>query len=269
MNKQPESRAPGRSTLKLEVVVIPVSDVDRAKRFYEGLGWRLDADFSNGDGLAGGADDTSRLTVLDPLRQGITTAAPGSVQGLLLIVSDIEAARAELVGHGVDVSEVFHFEGSHRDHACRGRTRKVAPTLMGLVQRSGRQRLAAPGDQDAASRTRTQPGRRDPDRASARDRAAPWPVRSDRSEAPLVGVVRRLHRRARARQDSRGGSQRCRAPHGRCPPMRGDIVPGRPALPLRLPSFYTRDSTNVFEVCSEERRHGHRTLRQPLHRRET
>ena len=56
--------------LKLEVVVIPVSDVDRAKRFYEGLGWRLDADFTNGDELARGADDTSRLAVLDPLRQG-------------------------------------------------------------------------------------------------------------------------------------------------------------------------------------------------------
>jgi len=60
----------GMVDLKLEVVVLPVSDVDRAKRFYERLGWRLDADFSNGDELAGGAGDTSRLTVLDPVRQG-------------------------------------------------------------------------------------------------------------------------------------------------------------------------------------------------------
>ena len=56
--------------MKLEVVVIPVSDVDRAKRFYGSLGWRLDADFADGDGLAGGADDTSRLAVLRHLRQG-------------------------------------------------------------------------------------------------------------------------------------------------------------------------------------------------------
>ena len=70
------------------------------------------------------------------------------------------------------------------------------------VQRSGRQQLAAPGDQDAASRTGTQqPGRRDADRAAARGREAPRRVRTDRSEAPLVGLVRRLHRRARARED--------------------------------------------------------------------
>ena len=82
--------------LKLEVVLIPVSDVDRAKRFYEGLGWRLDADFASGDDL--------RVVQLTPpgspcsilFGKGLTTAAPGSVQGLFLIVVDIEAARAEL-----------------------------------------------------------------------------------------------------------------------------------------------------------------------------
>jgi catechol 2,3-dioxygenase-like lactoylglutathione lyase family enzyme len=95
---------------KLEVVVIPVSDVSRAKRFYESLGWRLDADFSNAEGW--------RAVQLTPpgspcsvmFGKGITTAAPGSVQGLLLIVDDIGAARAELLKDGVDVSEVFHFE---------------------------------------------------------------------------------------------------------------------------------------------------------------
>ena len=97
--------------LKLEVVVIPVADVDRAKRFYGGLGWRLDADFAIGDGF--------RVVQFTPpgspcsihFGTGITSAVPGSVRGLYLVVSDIEAARAELVDRGVDVSEVFHRAG--------------------------------------------------------------------------------------------------------------------------------------------------------------
>jgi catechol 2,3-dioxygenase-like lactoylglutathione lyase family enzyme len=96
---------------KLEVVVVPVSDVDRAKRFYEGLGWRLDADFSNGD-------DWRVLQLTPPgspssvlLGKGLTTAAPGSLQGTFLVVDDVDAARTELIGRGADVSEVFHFEG--------------------------------------------------------------------------------------------------------------------------------------------------------------
>jgi catechol 2,3-dioxygenase-like lactoylglutathione lyase family enzyme len=98
--------------LKLEVVPLPVADVERAKRFYEGLGWRLDADFTNGDDW--------RVVQLTPpgspcsvsFGKGYTTAVPGSVQGTFLVVDDIEAARAELVGHGVDVSDVFHFDGN-------------------------------------------------------------------------------------------------------------------------------------------------------------
>ncbi len=94
--------------MKLEVVVIPVSDVDRAKRFYGGLGWKLDADFAKGDAF--------RVLQFTPpgspcsihFGTGITSAAPGSAQGLYLVVSDIEAARTELVALGVDVSEVFH-----------------------------------------------------------------------------------------------------------------------------------------------------------------
>jgi catechol 2,3-dioxygenase-like lactoylglutathione lyase family enzyme len=98
--------------MKLEVVVVPVSDVDRAKEFYgKKLGWRLDADFS------AGAD--FRVTQFTPPGSGcsvifgknVTAAAPGSAQGLYLIVSDIEAARAELLGRGVKVSEVFHDAG--------------------------------------------------------------------------------------------------------------------------------------------------------------
>jgi len=94
--------------LKLEVVVIPVSDVDRSKEFYAGLGWRLDADFPFENGF--------RVVQLTPPGSGcsvqfgsnITTAAPGSAQGIYLIVSDIQAARDELAARGANVSEVFH-----------------------------------------------------------------------------------------------------------------------------------------------------------------
>jgi catechol 2,3-dioxygenase-like lactoylglutathione lyase family enzyme len=94
--------------MKLEVVVIPVSDVDRALDFYRTLGWRLDADVVG--------DDQFRLVQLTPpgsqcsvqFGQGLTTAAPGTAQAQHLVVSDIEATRAELVRRGVDVSAVFH-----------------------------------------------------------------------------------------------------------------------------------------------------------------
>src|SRR4051812_16592141 len=98
--------------LKLEVVPLPVSDVDRAKRFYEGLGWRVDADFAHGDAW--------RVVQLTPpgspcsiqFGTGYTTAVPGSVQGMFLVVDDIEAARAGLLGRGIDVSGVFHFDNN-------------------------------------------------------------------------------------------------------------------------------------------------------------
>ncbi len=94
--------------MRLEVVVIPVSDVDRAKRFYGGLGWRLDADFVVGEAF--------RVVQFTPpgsacsihFGTGITSAAPGSAQGAYIVVSDIEAARADLVARGVEVSAVFH-----------------------------------------------------------------------------------------------------------------------------------------------------------------
>ena len=115
--------------LKLEVVVIPVSDVDRAKEFYGRLGWRLDADFAPGDDF--------RLIQFTPPGSGcsvqfgtnITSATPGSAQGLYLIVSDIEAAGDELVARRVEVSEVFH-EGTpvaRFHHAMNGRVSGPAP----------------------------------------------------------------------------------------------------------------------------------------------
>jgi len=98
--------------MKLEIVVIPVSDVDRAKAFYASLGWRLDADFA--------ADDGYRVIQFTPPGSGcsvifgknVTAAAPGSAQGLYLIVSDIEAARNDLVRRGVKISEIFHGGGN-------------------------------------------------------------------------------------------------------------------------------------------------------------
>jgi catechol 2,3-dioxygenase-like lactoylglutathione lyase family enzyme len=99
--------------MKLEVIVVPVSDVDRAKEFYASLGWRLDADFAD--------PDDYRVIQFTPPGSGasvifgenVTDAEPGSAQGLYLIVSDIEAAREDLHRRGVDISEVFHAGDVH------------------------------------------------------------------------------------------------------------------------------------------------------------
>ena len=103
----------GKVDTKIEVVAIPVSDVDRAKKFYGGLGWRLDADFSKGGGRAVQFTPPGSECSIH-FGTNITPAAPGSAQGLFLIVSDIQAARAELVRRGVEVSEVFHYAGFDR-----------------------------------------------------------------------------------------------------------------------------------------------------------
>src|ERR1700758_883833 len=107
-NEPAGSADTARVDMKLEVVVIPVSDIVRAKQFYTNLGWRLDAEFVSGADF--------RIIQFTPPGSGcsvifgknITAAAPGSAQGLYMIVSDIAAARAELLGLGVEVSEVFH-----------------------------------------------------------------------------------------------------------------------------------------------------------------
>ena len=106
-----EATKPRRVDMKLEVVVIPVADVDRAKRFYGGLGWRLDADFVVGDAFRGVQFTPPGSSCSIHFGTGITSAVPGSVRNLYLVVSDIEAARTELVARGVDVSEVFHRAG--------------------------------------------------------------------------------------------------------------------------------------------------------------
>jgi len=116
--------------MKLEIAVIPVSDVDRAKQFYSNLGWRLDADF--------GAGDDFRVIQFTPpgsatsviFGKNVTPAAPGSAQGLYLIVSDINAARNELHDRGIAVSEVFHHEGDTF-------TGSDAPYLFGRIRVPG------------------------------------------------------------------------------------------------------------------------------------
>ena len=98
--------------LKLEVVAIPVSDVDRAKRFYgDSLGWRLDGEFIVGDAFRALQYTPPGSPCSIHFGKGVTTSPPGSAQGLFLAVSDIEAARAELVDRGVAASEVFHVTG--------------------------------------------------------------------------------------------------------------------------------------------------------------
>jgi len=136
------ARSAGTGDMRLEVVVIPVSDVERAKRFYGGLGWRVDADFVMGDAF--------RVVQFTPpgspcsihFGTGVTSAVPGSAAGLYVIVPDIEAARTDLVRRGVDVSEVSRSgkTASHRSAPGAGQL-----LLFRDVQRSRRQRMAAAG----------------------------------------------------------------------------------------------------------------------------
>jgi catechol 2,3-dioxygenase-like lactoylglutathione lyase family enzyme len=114
--------------MRLEVVVVPVSDVDRAKQFYVGLGWRLDADLVRGEGY--------RVVQLTPpgsgcsiiFGEGVTSAPPGSYEGLQLSVYDIDEARADLIAHRVDASETFHDVTGVFHHAgTEGRVSGPAP----------------------------------------------------------------------------------------------------------------------------------------------
>lgn len=111
---------------KLEVIVLPVTDVDRAKEFYKRIGFREDLDYVDGEDfrVVHFTPPGSQCSII--VGSGISTAEPGSVQNLHLIVSDIEQARAELIGNGVELSEIFHDEGGVFHHAG---TAKRAPGL--------------------------------------------------------------------------------------------------------------------------------------------
>ena len=116
--------------MKFEIVVIPVSDIDRAKQFYTKLGWRLDADYDNGTDfrVIQFTPPGSACSVI--FGRNVTPAAPGSTRGLYLVVSDIEAARKELLNRGVEVSEVFH--GGNNVYAGTDE-----PYLFGRIRVSG------------------------------------------------------------------------------------------------------------------------------------
>jgi catechol 2,3-dioxygenase-like lactoylglutathione lyase family enzyme len=114
-----QSPLPGTVDMKLEVAILPVSDADRAKAFYQNLGWRLDADFpiSADFRVLQFTPTGSQASII--FGTGVSDATPGSAARLLLVVQDIEAARADLVARGVNVSEVFHGAGFRADAAGR------------------------------------------------------------------------------------------------------------------------------------------------------
>ena len=191
--KPPE---PGTVDMGLEVVTLPVADVDRSKRFYEGLGWRLDADIVRGD-------DFRVIQFTPPHSQcsihfgvGLTSSAPGSADRMILAVKNINAARDELISRGVNVTEVEDMRppGPTRQPArtsCTPRS-KTQMATDGCCSRS------RPGCPDGNGRT--DHGHRWPGRAAPRNIGAPRFLRGDRPAARLVGLVCGLHGCARARK---------------------------------------------------------------------
>ena len=182
-----------RIDMKLEALVIAVSDVDRAKRFYANLGWRLDADFPFANGF--------RVVQFTPPGSGcslqfgtnMTPAAPGSAQGLYLIVSDIEAARGELVARGVKISEVFHAGTPGAQFQPGGGSGRLSgPAPDHASYRS----YAAFGDPDGNSwllqeLTTRLPGRLDPGGTSS-VRQTIWPARSGVQRPPTANTKSEL-----------------------------------------------------------------------------
>jgi catechol 2,3-dioxygenase-like lactoylglutathione lyase family enzyme len=175
-NGSPAGGVDGATTvdMQLEVLVLPVSDVDRAKAFYFGLGWRLDADRTG---------DDYRLVQFTPPGSGcsiqfgtnLTTAPPGSAEGLLLIVSDIDAARADLISSGAEVSEPFHCA---TDRICRlrdgaGEFERVSGNAPGHESYGSFAEFSDPdGNGWLLQEIRTRlPGRVDPRQASFRSAA--------------------------------------------------------------------------------------------------
>jgi catechol 2,3-dioxygenase-like lactoylglutathione lyase family enzyme len=202
------SEGAGKVDMKLEVVVIPVSDVDRAKRFYVNMGWRLDADFASGDWRI--------LQVTPPgsacsffFGKGLTKAAPGSAPGLMMIVDDIEATRAELAGYGVEVSEAFHFESGLNFIGTQARVPGPDPERRsyftfasfndpdgnGWLLQEIKERLPGRGVSSMDVATMTELLRETEQHHGPYETTAP--------EAPLVGMVCRLHHRAPARENAR------------------------------------------------------------------
>jgi catechol 2,3-dioxygenase-like lactoylglutathione lyase family enzyme len=196
----------GKVDMKLEVVAIPVADVDRAKGFYQRLGWRLDADFTQGGEHVLQFTPTGSQCSIH-FGTNLTAASPGSAQSFL-IVSDIQAARDELAGRAVQVSEVYHYAGFNRIDP-NGRLSGPAPDRQSygsfLVQRPGWQRLAGAGDHDATAGARHRrhdvpnPRRPVPGPAAGRGRARRAREAHGGAGRRLAFVVRRVHDRGAGR----------------------------------------------------------------------
>ncbi len=202
------------TSTKFEVTTLPVADVDRAKAFYERIGWRLDIDFKPTPDTRGVQFTPPGSQASIQFGEGTTTMEPGSLQGLILVVEDLEAARADLIGRGVDVSEIFHID------PVKGPTPGLDPQRRSYFSRAS---FADPDGNAWVLQEITErlPGRveaRDSGKlaaAPARDGHAPRLVRGRRPAARLVGLVRRLHGRPRAGQHPRRVRSGRRALHGR------------------------------------------------------
>ena len=204
----------GSVDFKLEVAILPVSDADRAKRFYASLGWRRTptSRSARASGSCSSRRPARRRSII--FGTGVTPAAPGAGGSLLIAVDDVEAARAELIERGADVSEVFHGRG----FSDAGQGREPGPD----PQRQSYGSFATFSDPDGnefllQEVTSRLPGaggdgRRHARRAAARDRAAPRPLREGRPGPRLVGLVRGLPRTRASREQPRAGRRRRRPP---------------------------------------------------------
>ncbi len=220
--------------MKLEVVTLPVSDVDRAKRFYQSLGWRLDADIVVGGNF--------RVVQLTPphsacsvaFGKGVTTADPGSARRLILAVDDIDAAREDLVHRGADVSGVFHLDGGPVPGPDpEGRSYQTYASFSDpdgngwLLQEI---KTPAPGPRMGRLHRRCLSGR-----PASRDVRASRRVRGGSATAQLVGLVRRVRQRSPEWDHPGGSRRRGRTLHGRGQTHRRPARLTRPLAALEIP----------------------------------
>ena len=203
--------APATTAEKLEVMTLPVADVDRAKAFYLSLGWRLDIDFEPLPGVRGVQFTPPGSPASIQFGSGSTTMTEPH-QGLLLVVDDIEAARDDLVSRGVDVGEIWHLEPGKGPVPGRDPERRSYFTRAVFADPDGNQWQL----QEVTERLPGRVERTDPAPLAellAETAAAPRRVRGRRRAAQLVGLVRGLPRRAPGRRHPRAGRQGRRRVH--------------------------------------------------------
>jgi len=194
--------------IKLEAVIVPVSDVDRAKAFYEKLGFRLDIDIVS-ENFRGIQFTPPRSETSMIFGKGVTSGRSGSAD-LVLAVDNVDAAREDLIARGVNVSEVFHYTGGPFNNAVKN------PRVSGRDPQ-GRSyfSFAAPSRPRMGADASANHGRRDPGRTSPRNVGTPRPLRENARRTSLVGLVRAISECASERQQSGGRSRRRQPLHGR------------------------------------------------------